>query len=75
MLIPVLPELQKNGGPAEQTLGRSRGGFSTNIHVTTDALGYPLRLYLTSGQRHDIIKVHDLTIDPDFGSLLADRSY
>lgn len=24
----------KNGGQAEQVLGRSRGGFSTQIHVT-----------------------------------------
>jgi transposase len=43
--------------------------------VTVDGLGYPLRLHLTAGQRHDIIKAHDLTIDLDFDHLIADRSY
>jgi transposase len=73
--MPVLLEPQKNGGQAEQALGRSRGGFSTKIHVTVDGLGNPLRLHLTAGQRHDIIKAHDLTVDLDFDYLIADRSY
>lgn len=72
--MPVPLEPQKNGGQAEQALGRSRGGFSTKIHVTVDGLGYPLRLYLTAGQRHDLIKAHDLTVDLDFDYLIADRS-
>lgn len=74
--MPVLPERQKkNGNQARQALGRSRGGFSTKIHVTTDALGYPLRLALTPGQRHDIIKAHDLIVDLDFERIIADRGY
>lgn len=73
--MPVLLEPQKNGGQAEQALGRSRGGFSTKIHVTVGGLGNPLRLHLTAGQRHDIIKAHDLTADLAFEHLLADRSY
>ena len=73
--MPVLPEPQKNGGQAEQALGRSRGGFSTKIHVTVDGLGNPLRLHLTAGQRHDIIQAHDLIVDLDFDYLIADRSY
>lgn len=64
--MPVLPEPQKNGGQAEQALGRSRGGFSTKIHVTVDGLGNPLRLHLTAGQRHDIIPAHDLILDLNF---------
>lgn len=66
---------KKNGGQAEQALGRSRGGFSTKIHVTTDALGNPLRLMLTAGQRHDIIKAEALIADLNFDYILADRSY
>ena len=31
--------LKKNGGTENQALGRSRGGFSTKIHVAVDALG------------------------------------
>ena len=73
--MPALLEPQKNGGQAEQALGRSRGGFSTKIHVTVDGLGNPLRLALTAGQRHDIIKAHDMVLDLDFDALIADRSY
>lgn len=71
----MLPEPQKKGGQTEQALGRSRGGFSTKIHVTVDGLGYPLRLHLTAGQRHDIIKAHDLIVNLDFDFVIADRSY
>ena len=73
--MPALREPQKNGGQAEQALGRSRGGFSTKIHVTVDGLGNPLRLALTAGQRHDILKAHDMVLDLDFEALIADRSY
>ncbi len=73
--MPVLREPQKNGGQAEQALGRSRGGFSTKIHVTVDGLGYPLRLHLTAGQGHDLIKACDLITDLNFDFVIADRSY
>lgn len=56
----------KNGGQAEQALGRSRGGFSTKIHVTVDGLGNPLRLSLTAGQRHDIIQAEARIVDLSF---------
>ncbi len=73
MLVLRVPK--KNGDQAQQALGRSRGGHSTKIHVTVDGLGNPLRLYLTAGQRHDIIKAHDLIADLDFDYVIADRSY
>ena len=38
----------KNKG-AEPALGRSRGGFSTKIHVLADRRGRPLRLRVTGG--------------------------
>ena len=75
MLIRVLPVLKKKGGQDEQAIGRSRGGFSTKIHITVDALGNPLRLRLTAGQRNDIIMAHDLTVDLNFDYLIADRGY
>lgn len=34
-------------------MGRSRGGLTTKIHIATDALGRPLRIILTPGQRGD----------------------
>src|SRR3712207_2217443 len=49
----VLPGLKKNGGAAEQALGRSRGGFSTKLHLLVDGLGNVLRVHLTGGQCHD----------------------
>lgn len=57
MPTPALPVLKKNG---EQALGRSRGGFSTKLHIVVDALGSPLRLRLTVGQRHDITQASAL---------------
>jgi transposase len=67
--------LKKNGGQAAQALGRSRGGFSTKIHINVDALGNPLRFRLTAGQRHDITQAKALIADYEFERLIADRSY
>lgn len=73
MLVRRVPK--KNGGQAEQALGRSRGGFSTKIHAIVDGLGNPLRLFLTAGQRHDITQAPALICDLPFEFLLADRAY
>jgi transposase len=37
----------------EQALGRSRGGWSTKIHLAVDGGGRPLALHLTGGQAAD----------------------
>ena len=73
--IPARQELKKNGSQAEQALGRSRGGFSTKIHITVDGLGNPLRLRLTGGQRHDITQAPGLIDGFQFEHVIADRSY
>lgn len=39
----------------EQALGRSRGGFSTKVHLRCDVHGRPVTTQLTGGQRHDLI--------------------
>ena len=75
MLILVLQVLKKNGGQANQALGRSRGGFSTKVHVTVDGLGNPLRLRLTAGHRHDITQAVELMDGFTFEHLIADRGY
>ncbi len=69
------PGRQKKGGQAEQALGRSRGGFSTKLHVSVDGLGNPLRFIITAGQRHDITQAEALILDLDFERLIADKSY
>src|SRR5207249_4475204 len=37
----------------EEALGRSRGGFSTKVHVRAERRGKPLVFVLTAGQRHE----------------------
>lgn len=39
--------------PAEHALGRSRGGFSTKLHICCDGRGLPLTVALTPGQAGD----------------------
>jgi transposase len=66
---------KKNGGQESQALGRSRGGFSTKIHISTDALGNPLRFTLTAGQRHDITQAYSLIEGFEFDRVIADKGY
>jgi transposase len=66
---------KKNGSQADQALGRSKGGFSTKIHVSVDGLGNPLRFILTAGQRNDITQAEALIINLDFERLIADKGY
>ncbi|WP_442964363.1 IS5 family transposase [Pseudomonas sp. KNUC1026] len=40
--------------PADHALGRSRGGFTTKIHMLCDANGIPLRFLLSGGNASDI---------------------
>lgn len=39
--------------PEDHALGRSRGGFSTKIHLLCDSDGNPLHFHLTAGQDHE----------------------
>jgi transposase len=38
---------------SDHALGRSRGGFSTKIHILCDGRGHPLHFHLTAGQDHE----------------------
>ena len=60
---------------SEQALGRSRGGFSSKIHITVDALGNPLKIILTGGERNDITQAEALIEPFEFDNLLADKGY
>jgi transposase len=44
---------KRHGGNARQALGRSRGGYSTKLHIRTERGGKPLVLLLTAGERHE----------------------
>ena len=59
----------------EQELGRSKGGFTTKLHMACDALGNPIRFCITPGQRSDYVKAIDLIDGLGMGALLADKGY
>ena len=65
----------KKSNPASECLGQSVGGWSTKIHATVDALGNPLRIILTVGQRADITQAQALLADYQTDAVLADRGY
>jgi transposase len=54
-LIGVPAEVEKRGSEEteDHALGRSRGGFTTKIHLLCDGYGHPLHFHLTAGQTHD----------------------
>src|SRR4249920_2618814 len=66
---------QGKRGPDAQGLGRSRGGLSTKIHAATEALGLPIRLIGSPGQRNDIAFAHDLIDGIDADVAIADKGY
>jgi len=65
----------KKRGQSAQALGRSRGGFSTKIHIKVEALGNPLTFRLTPGQQHDITQAPALLGDDHCAYVIADMSY
>jgi transposase len=58
-----------------QSLGRSRGGFSTKIHLATDALGNALRFILTGGERNDMTQAEELVENFAADYVIADKGY
>lgn len=66
---------KKRGGQDRQALGRSRGGFSTKIHIAVDALGNPLRLILTAGQVADVTQGAPLIKGFAATAVIADKGY
>jgi transposase len=66
---------KEKGGRMPRGLGRSRGGLSTKIHVAGDALGNPVRLIASPGQRNDIAFTHDLVDGFEAGATIADKGY
>lgn len=58
-----------------EALGRSRGGFSTKIHVACDGLGKPVTIILTPGQDHDVTQGPALIANSDAAKIIADKAY
>lgn len=62
-------------GYLKQSIGRSKGGLITKIHVVVDALGNLLRILLTPGNVNDIVPATNLIKGLSADKLLADRAY
>jgi hypothetical protein len=59
-----------------QSMGRSRGGLTSKIHVVVDTNGLPVRVALTAGEAHDNRLAGRLLSRLQPGAmLLADRGY
>lgn len=59
----------------KEALGRSKGGFSTKIHILVEGLGLPLKFILTPGQRNDITQAKVLCADLSNTTVNADKAY
>jgi transposase len=64
-------------GAERNSLGRSRGGFSTKISARTNAEGLPIGVVITPGQAHDVTAFPALMpeIDCDPQQMLGDKGY
>jgi len=56
-------------------LGRSRGGFSTKIHIAVDALGNPVKFILTGGQEADVTQAEPLINAHEAEAYILDKAY
>lgn len=64
------------GSTAEaEALGRSRGGFSTKIHMACNGLGKPVTILLTPGQDHDVTQGLALIETSNAEKVIADKGY
>ncbi len=62
-------------GQTDEALGRSRGGFSTKIHILVDALGNPVEFLLTAGQAADVTQAEPLMRGHEADAFIADKAY
>lgn len=72
------PSTQRRGAEkrgADQAIGRSKGGLSTKIHATVDALGNPIGFHLTGGQACDLDGADVLLPQIEADTVLADKGY
>ena len=69
---------RRKRGQDGEALGRSRGGFSTKIHLKTDLDGYPIGFHLTGGEASDSRNFEVLLAlgpDVDPRAVVADKGY
>ncbi len=62
------------GEPGQEAIGRSKGGLSTKMHATVDALGNPLSFHLTPVQACDLDGADQLLPKVVADPILADKA-
>lgn len=64
-----------NSTPQAEALGRSRGGFSTKIHIACGGVRKPVQFVLTPGQTHDVTQAPMLIEGSEAKTVIADKAY
>ncbi len=60
----------------DESIGKSRGGRSTKIHLAVDSNGLPVHFELSDGQVHDIVHAESLVAQsPSSDFVIADKGY
>ena len=59
----------------KEALGRSKGGYTTKIHILADGLGNPLKFIVTPGQTSEITQANELLADVTNCAVIADKGY
>ena len=63
-------------GPiCEKTIGRSKGGNTTKIHMLTDAHGNPAFFEITAGNIHDVSIGSKLVAESNGENIICDKGY
>lgn len=70
-----MQRVKKKRRQGDEAIGKSKGGKSTKVHVSVDALGNPRRLILTPGQAHDVRTGPALIEGEETQAVIADKAY
>jgi hypothetical protein len=68
---------RRKRGNQFQALGRSRGGFTTKVHLRCNGVGLPIGVVLAAREAHDVTAYAELMEqrDSDPGAMLGDKGY
>jgi transposase len=58
-----------------QAIGKTKGGWTTKIHIVCDALGLPISFFITPGQRHESKIAGCLLARKPSKNVIADKAY
>lgn len=67
--------VKKKTQQGDEAIGKSKGGETTKVHASVDALGNPRRLILTPGQSHDVRSGPTLIAGEKTEAVIADKAY